>query len=66
MNKFETNSTNTGEDIEPGVYNSTSSMRHRPTATYSDRLAELEVENSRLHRLVAELLIKNQQLRKPD
>jgi len=27
---------------------------------------ELEIENSRLHRLVAELLIKNQQLRKPD
>ena len=28
------------------------------------RLVELEIENSRLHRLVAELLIKNQQLRK--
>jgi hypothetical protein len=30
------------------------------------RLVELEIENSRLHRLVAELLIKNQQLRKSD
>jgi hypothetical protein len=30
------------------------------------RVAELELENSRLHRLVAELLIKNQQLRKQD
>jgi hypothetical protein len=32
----------------------------------SNRLVELEIENSRLHRLVAELLIKNQQLRKSD
>ena len=32
----------------------------------SERIAELETENSRLHRLVAELLLKNQQLRKPD
>ncbi len=28
-----------------------------------DRMRELEVENSRLQRLVAELLLKNQQLR---
>jgi hypothetical protein len=28
-----------------------------------DRVMELEVENSRLRRLVAELLLKNQQLR---
>jgi hypothetical protein len=28
-----------------------------------DRMMELEVENSRLQRLVAELLLKNQQLR---
>jgi hypothetical protein len=28
-----------------------------------DRIMELEVENSRLQRLVAELLVKNQQLR---
>jgi hypothetical protein len=28
-----------------------------------DRVMELEVENSRLQRLVAELLLKNQQLR---
>jgi hypothetical protein len=31
-----------------------------------DRITELEMENSRLHRLVAELLLKNQQLRKAD
>jgi hypothetical protein len=66
MNKFEINATNTGENFEPGGYNSPSSTHHRPTASHNDRLAELEVENSRLHRLVAELLIKNQQLRKPD
>jgi hypothetical protein len=28
-----------------------------------DRIAELEVENSRLRRLVTELLMKNQQMR---
>jgi|GEM_PF-4862018 len=32
----------------------------------TDRMAELERENSRLQLLVAELLIKNQQLRKED
>ncbi len=66
MNKFEIKATNTGENFEPGAYNSPSSKHHGPTASHDDRLAELEVENSRLHRLVAELLIKNQQLRKPD
>jgi hypothetical protein len=40
-------------------------MRRQPSAINDNsRLAELEIENSRLHRLVAELLIKNQQLRK--
>jgi hypothetical protein len=68
MNKFDTNATNTEEDAEPGGYkSSSSSIQYRsPTASYNDRLAQLEIENSRLHRLVAELLIKNQQLRKPD
>jgi hypothetical protein len=42
--------------------------RHlRPPATSdSARIAELEYENARLQRLVAELLLKNQQLRKCD
>lgn len=31
-----------------------------------ERVAELEMENTRLQRLVAELLLKNQQLRKPE
>jgi hypothetical protein len=30
------------------------------------RIVELESENSRLQKLVAELLLKNQQLRKPE
>jgi hypothetical protein len=30
------------------------------------RITELELENSRLQKLVAELLLKNQQLRRPD
>ena len=68
MNKFDTNATNIGEDTEPGGYRGPSPPVHYRTAAVSstDRLAELEIENSRLHRLVAELLIKNQQLRKPD
>ncbi len=68
MNKFDTNVANTGEDAEPGGYKSPSASIHYrpPAASRNDRLAELEIENSRLHRLVAELLIKNQQLRKSD
>jgi hypothetical protein len=68
MNKFDINATDTESAVEPGVYKSSSfSAPYRPSAAGSnDRLAELEIENSRLHRLVAELLIKNQQLRKSD
>jgi 23S rRNA maturation-related 3'-5' exoribonuclease YhaM len=45
---------------------------HRQSAVIRDhiqdsmRMMELEIENTRLHRLVAELLIKNEKLRKPD
>ena len=68
MNEFDTNATNTGEYAGPGAYKGrSSSIHYQPSeASFNDRLAELEIENSRLHRLVAELLIKNQQLRKPD
>jgi len=57
--------TNAGEEKERS---STSMPAHYgpPGTNFNDRLTELEVENSRLHRLVAELLIKNEQLRKPD
>jgi hypothetical protein len=67
MNKLGA-TTNIGEDAEPGGYNESSpSIRYgQSTASFSERLIELEIENSRLHRLIAELLIKNQQLRKPD
>ena len=67
MNEFEINAADPAEG-EPGRYRgSSSSMDYRPSAIGHDgRLAELEIENSRLHRLVAELLLKNQQLRKPD
>lgn len=37
---------------------------HGSPASTDFRLMELEIENSRLQRLVAELLLKNQQLRK--
>jgi hypothetical protein len=41
------------------------SSPHRSADTLTDfRIAELEIENLRLQRLVAELLIKNQQLRR--
>ena len=39
---------------------------HASTAPTDFRILELEIENSRLHRLVAELLLKNQQLRKTE
>ena len=44
------------------------SSPHRKASRGRDdsRIAELEIENLRLQRLVAELLIKNQQLRKPE
>ena len=65
MNKL--NAHNAGEDTASGAYQeSSSSIRRQRTASNDDRLAELEMENTRLHRLVAELLIKNQQLRKAD
>jgi hypothetical protein len=67
MNEFDSISTNTAEGESGGYRDSPSAMDYRPSAIgYDARLAELEIENSRLHRLVAELLLKNQQLRKPD
>jgi hypothetical protein len=55
-----------GEEREAGAHGSSSSIHNKqPAAGFVERLSELEMENARLHRLVAELLIKNQQLRKP-
>jgi hypothetical protein len=65
MNKFNTSSINSGEEQEHSA--SSPSLQYRsPTTGYDDRLIELEMENARLNRLVAELLVKNQQLRRPD
>jgi hypothetical protein len=67
MNKFNADVRKTGEDTSFEAYKEPSfSLDRQPDASYDHRLAELERENSRLHRLVAELLIRNQQLRKAD
>ena len=39
-------------------------QRHASPDSTDFKMMELEIENSRLQRLVAELLLKNQQLRK--
>jgi hypothetical protein len=59
---------NSNEDTSAeDLSSSMTTMHHRaPTISTQHRIAELERENSRLQRLVAELLLKNQQLRKPD
>jgi hypothetical protein len=66
MSEFDTIPTSVREAAEPGgVGDSFPSTRRQPPAINDNyRLAELQVENARLQRLVAELLIKNQQLRK--
>jgi hypothetical protein len=68
MNASHIDVSKTGKEADSASYKASSSSIHcRPPApNYDDRIMELEIENSRLHRLVAELLIKNQQLRKPD
>jgi hypothetical protein len=66
MNEFDTIPISPGETAQSASRGDSSpSMRRQPPSINDNsRLAELEIENSRLHRLVAELLIKNQQLRK--
>jgi hypothetical protein len=67
MNELEINTANSAEGESGSYRGSSSSMDYRPPAVGDGtRLAELEIENSRLHRLVAELLLKNQELRKAD
>jgi hypothetical protein len=68
MNKIETTPVGTGDDVDRAGYKEPPSpQRYQSTVMdTNERVAELEVENFRLHRLVAELLIKNQQLRKAD
>jgi hypothetical protein len=69
MNDLNASPGNSAEEADPGrgYRDPSPSMRYSQSSTgYSERLIELEMENSRLHRLVAELLIKNQRLRKSD
>jgi hypothetical protein len=56
------------EDTSPaGISSSMAAMyRRMPANLDQNRIVELERENSRLQKLVAELLLKNQQLRKPE
>jgi hypothetical protein len=64
MNEINLNLMNIGENAEFSAPDGSSSIYKRPPAvSFMERLDELEMENARLHRLVAELLIKNQQLR---
>jgi hypothetical protein len=49
-------------DVNSPVVN----MHGMPTSSDQLKLVELERENSRLQKLVAELLLKNQQLRRPE
>jgi hypothetical protein len=65
MNEINPNRMNAGEETESSAPDGPSSIYGRPpAASFMERLGELEMENARLHRLVAELLIKNQQLRR--
>jgi hypothetical protein len=66
MNELDTIPINTREAAQSGGGEDSSPPMRSQSPAINDnyRLAELEIENSRLHRLVAELLIKNQQLRK--
>ncbi len=50
----------------PGFADSVIAGRSSTITPDRHRIAELERENTRLQKLVAELLLKNQQLRKPD
>jgi hypothetical protein len=72
MDQFEArNSENPPSSPPPGTTparGSSGTVHTRPTADVdiNERLIQLEVENSRLQQLVAELLIKNHQLRKAE
>jgi hypothetical protein len=58
-------SSNRQEQHHDATHASGFTSPHRASNALADfRIAELEIENLRLQRLVAELLLKNQQLRK--
>ena len=68
MNRLDPIPISSAENIERNRANASAHTAHSRAHGIHDasRLVELEIENSRLQRLVAELLIKNQQLRKSD
>jgi hypothetical protein len=69
MNDLDASPSNSAQEAEPrrSYREHSPSIRYgQSSVDYSERIVELEMENLRLHRLVAELLIKNQQLRKSD
>jgi len=67
MSEIEGGRIGTGEAGGPdGGMNSPTWYSRQSAVDFKDRVGELEMENARLHRLVAELLIKNQQLRRAD
>lgn len=67
MNEFDANPIHDRETDRGAGSGLSFSVRYRSVIVdNAARLTELELENSRLHRLVAELLMKNQQLRKAD
>jgi len=55
------------DDILTGGVSAMAAMSQRMSVgSDQHRIIELEYENSRLQKLVAELLLKNQQLRRPE
>jgi hypothetical protein len=72
MDQFETGNNAPRPDLPPRsntLAREDSRMLHVPPTTNIDineRLVQLEIENSRLQQLVAELLIKNYQLRRAE
>ena len=67
MNRYKEPPSVTRNDQEPSSQEVIQSMhRRQPNGTDPARVEELERENARLQMLVAELLIKNQQLRRAD
>jgi hypothetical protein len=67
MNELDSSPSDTGGAAKVTANTESSFLTNDWSSATNDtyRIAELEMENSRLQRLVAELLIKNQQLRRP-
>ncbi|MCU1319383.1 MAG: hypothetical protein JWP98_901 [Edaphobacter sp.] len=66
MNHFETQNIEIATTPPSPSHTSTGAGAMVANVSCSDRVLELELENSRLQQLIAELLIKNHQLRKSE